>query len=398
MKNICVVIPQGLPVPAVRGGAIETLIEELITVNEQQQRVKFTVICVDDENARCLAKQYKYTKIVFRGPYADGIIFKMYSFIARVIHKITGVTIPIKKNYDKKVEQFILSHKDEFDAIVNESSNFYAFKRISKIMGAEKVVAHLHCKVLANKYLDTTYGKVITVSEFIKNYWLQTSNRPADEVIVVKNGINIPRFGQVVTDEERKKIRESIGCSEQDFLILYCGRIVPQKGIKELIKGVLLIEDYDVKLVIIGSPKFGNATRSAYQNEVKSIVDRNNERIRFTGFIHNSEVYKFYKIADLAVVPSTYEDPAPLVPIECMAVGLPLIVTNTGGAWEYVTEDNSIKVIKENDLPKQISEAIMLLKNDKEKRKTMSTNAMKQAQNFSVEMFYKDFCDVFDVD
>ena len=150
-----------------------------------------------------------------------------------------------------------------------------------------------------------------------------------------------------------------------------------------------------VKLLVIGSPNFGHDGKGTpYLEKVKKVVSENKDRVKFTGYIDNSELYKYYSISDCVVVPSTYEDPAPLVPIESLMAGKALIVTNTGGAPEYVTKESAIVVTKEHDLEKQLQEQLLRIKQDTSLKASLEKGARKRAENFTKEQYYNNFVSI----
>ena len=172
MKRICIVIPEGLPVPAVRGGAIETLIQQVIDINEVEKKSSFTIICSEDQNAIKLSREYKYTNFFFI-PYKEkSKIQHSKELVCRTIKKIAHVEAYAKPRYMKTVENFILDNQADFDYVVNESYSLLGMKRISEILGKEKLVAHLHCYVKATEQLESIYGTIVTVSDYIKKKWL----------------------------------------------------------------------------------------------------------------------------------------------------------------------------------------------------------------------------------
>ena len=62
MKKIALIVPAELPVPSVRGGAVEELVTILIEQNEIEQKAEFLVFSVENEEAKERAKNYKHTK------------------------------------------------------------------------------------------------------------------------------------------------------------------------------------------------------------------------------------------------------------------------------------------------------------------------------------------------
>lgn len=147
-------------------------------------------------------------------------------------------------------------------------------------------------------------------------------------------------------------------------------------------------------MLIVGSANFGNKTNSPYEQAVAELINSSNKHIVFTGFIHQSELYKYYDIADLAIMPSQFQDPAPLVSIETQATGTPLIAMRVGGIPEYVTNESAILIDKDDNQVVQLSKAIDNLINDNEKLKSMSQAGIEQAKKFTTEKYYEDFLQI----
>lgn len=120
-----------------------------------------------------------------------------------------------------------------------------------------------------------------------------------------------------------------------------------EKGVRELLQAFQQVQYDDVTLLIIGSANFGSKTNTPYEKEVAKIIEASPRQIIFTGFVHQTKLYKYYNIADIAVMPSLFQDPAPLVCIETQATGTPLIATRVGGIPEYVTKDSALLIDKD---------------------------------------------------
>lgn len=109
----------------------------------------------------------------------------------------------------------------------------------------------------------------MAVSEYIINkYRLQTSNSK-ENTAVIFNGIDTAIFQQEVSKEEHHQLRKSLGINDDDFVLVFCGRLVKVKGVKELIEAVLKCQNNKIKLLIIGSSNFGNGDEGSYPMEVK---------------------------------------------------------------------------------------------------------------------------------
>ena len=186
-------------------------------------------------------------------------------------------------------------------------------------------------------------------------------------------------------------MKNKLNIPEKNKVIIFTGRIVQEKGIKELLLAYQRLSTENVTLVIIGSANFGATTNTKYEKEVSKLISQIKKQIIFTGFIHQTELYKYYNIADIAVMPSLFQDPAPLVCIETQATGTPLIATRVGGIPEYVGENTAILIDNDSNLVDNLSKEIDLLLNDQNKRKSMSENSIKHAQKFNTENYYLKF-------
>ena len=65
MKKICLIIPRGLPVPALKGGAIETLMNMLADENEKWKKINLTIVSTYDKEAKKSSKNYKNTNFIY---------------------------------------------------------------------------------------------------------------------------------------------------------------------------------------------------------------------------------------------------------------------------------------------------------------------------------------------
>ncbi|XGK32745.1 glycosyltransferase family 4 protein [Lactobacillus acidophilus] len=385
-KKVCIVIPPNLPMPAVKGGAIETLLQYVIDLNEKNKDCNLTVISLYDKKAEKVSQKYKYTKFVYYHPQkGDNVKY----FLFRGFRKACRLQLTFLEPYENFVNQYVL--KNDFDIFVNESADFKAFRKISKKMGKTNCYAHLHSVFSSTKLIDETFGTIISVSDYIKQNWEKSSTIDPASIKVLRNCADKRIFSKALTTDEKNTLRNKLGLDKKDFIVIFSGRIIKEKGILELIKAIKKIKNPTIKLLIIGSPNFGKKTITKYQNQVIKEVNSSNGKIIFTGFVSHDELYKYYSIAQCAVVPSVYEDPAPLVPIEAMMAKKPLIVTNSGGIVEYVNSKSSILVKKEKNLISQLTKSILKIYSSPSLQQTMSKEAGIRASQYTVENYYFNY-------
>ena len=235
---------------------------------------------------------------------------------------------------------------------------------------------------------------MIGVSEFVKEEYMKACNLPV-KAHVLKNAIDVERFSRTVSEEQKRSIRKKLGLSEKDFVILYVGRIMEIKGVLELMQAVTSLKNQHIKLLIIGSSNFGKWAFSSYERKVKKLTKENKERIIFTGYVDNAEVYQYASVADVQCVPTLVEEAAGLVLLEAMAEGLPLIVTKSGGVMEYVNKDTAWSIEREN-IVEDLKSAICYMKEHPEAIKQMSENAKIKSKKYDETIYYKSFVELID--
>ena len=201
---------------------------------------------------------------------------------------------------------------------------------------------------------------------------------------------SVELFSRTVSEAQKSSIRKKLGISEEDFVVLFAGRIQGEKGVLELMQAVLSIKDKHTKLLIIGGANSGKRTFSLYERKVKKLAGQNRDRILFTGYVDNAQVYQYASVANVQCVPSLCEEAAPLVVLEAMAEGLPLIVTKSGGIPEYVGSDAALFVERDH-IVENLQKAICYMKEHPEVRGQMSEAAKKQSKQYDESIYYKNF-------
>lgn len=394
MKNkICIITSGVLPVPDVKGGAIEHLMTLLSNENEKQHRLDITIVGLYNEQAVLLQKKYKFTRFVNLMPKKCKLRFIriIQPKLRWHIREKFGYDIHYPKTYNSLVDSFLRKEGNKFDLFVSEGYDYEAMVTAAKLFGKDKVCWHLHMNPPYNERIDKIYGKCVAVSEFIINEYRKKSANSVKNTDVIFNGIDTTVFEHEITSNERHNIRQSLGLNDDDFVLVFCGRLVKVKGVKELISAVLQTRNPKVKLLIIGSSDFGNGDIGSYPAEIKELISEHKDTIKFTGYVDNKDIYKYHKISDVGVIPSTYNDPCPLSMFEMIASGLPTIATAAGGMVEIGNKDCTIFVTLDNIID-DITNAIQYLYANHDKLEEMKQAAKLRSLNFTKERFYNDFC------
>lgn len=383
--KIAIITPGVLPVPAVKGGAVETLIDFLIEYNESNLEHDITVFGVNDT---CILS-YDFTF----NRYTKFRLLKLNSISYRIKRKLYSLC---KRDYyynsfldyygyhiSKQIGQA------DFDVVVVENRPGFVLSLPSSLRA--KIVLHLHNDTLDK---DTKNARMIlqgcnavfTVSDYVRRR-VETIMQ-TDIVSVLYNGIDLSRFKMPLFIEKRS----SFGLSDNDFVVVYTGRIEPIKGVKELLEAFAMLKEYrSIKLLIVGGGFNGSTDEDEFMIEMRRLSETIKNQVVFTGFQSYENMPAILHLCDLAVIPSICEDALTMTSLEDMAVGLPLIVTRSGGIPEAVDEECAIIVEKDTMLSHHIAGAIISLFNDKQRLTKMSAHAKERAELFSKEKYAESF-------
>lgn len=390
MRKVCVIMGGVMPVPAVCGGAIETLVTSIAKKYSTQDGFQLTICSVYHPKAVEISKQYP--EVRFFWTHTRNIKYMFMHAIFLGVRMITGKCIrPLQRHYNEIAELF---RKEKFDLIIAEGGDTQAIIDIAKGYTRDQFANHIHIHYLPPENIVQNYGHVIGVSEFVTKEYLKVCKMPV-KPHVLKNAIDLDKFNKKISEEERKKLRKKLGLQEDDFVVLYVGRLIQVKGILELMQAVLSIDDEHIKLLCIGSANFGKWAFSSYERKVKKLAKDNSERIIFTGYIDNGELYKYSLLADVQCVPSLWEEAAGLVVVEAMAEGIPTIVTNSGGMVEYINENTTL-IVERGNIVGNLKKGIMYLKEYPEIRRQMSENAKIQSKKYDETIYYRNFVEMID--
>ena len=279
--------------------------------------------------------------------------------------------------------------KQNYDCIILENRPSYSLKL--KNITNTKLVYHLHNEKLtpqtpSYQEIYEAASRIICVSNYITDS--VRSIIPHDsKCVTVYNGIDLTAFSA----KQNSILRKDIGLDDHDLVLIFSGRINPEKGIKELTEAMNKLNKYpQIKLLVIGSSFFGNATTDDdFIKELRRKTEHIQNRIYFSGFIPYQKVPSYLRLADIAVVPSIWDEAFGLTVLEAMAASLPLITTRSGGIPE-ICEDVAC-IIERDNIVNNLTEAIIYLYDHPEVRTHMSTLSSRRAQLFSKEKYALNF-------
>lgn len=341
MKTIVLFPTIGLPIPSVKGGAVETLITDLIDENEKHKQYKFLVVSGWCEGIEAIQANYKYTKfVVVRERFYD----KFFLFAYRAVNKLTREKVAPLFLSSQNYRAFQKLKTKKFDYLVCEGGYYRNFYDIAKTFGREKMICHLHSEFVPGDYIRKTFSSYIAISQFIKDRWDARLHKPDTPTYVLRNCINIKRF---LANKDSVDVRAKYNIPRDAYLIAYVGRIIPIKGVEQLINAFLKCHVPNKHLMLIGSTNFGGSEISDYERSVQEKVEKYIDNITITGFIPNDYLSAYLSSANLVVMPSLCQEGAGLVAVETLATGVDLLATVSGGIQEFARDGYCYKISKD---------------------------------------------------
>lgn len=403
MGKIVIVTSGYLPVPASKGGAVETLLDNIVKQNEKNHNLDLTIITCYDQLASEKSKDFKYTK------YCDIKIPRVIEIIDKAIFffssKILNVSKPSSYRYIIQRVYFIkktTAHLgiNDYDKVIieNNATLFSIFKRKSiKEKYSGKYMLHLHNEI------NNTFGNYKEIAETnkvigVSNYINQTFNKKFPNVskkryTVLRNAVDSGIFNSTFSNNEILEFRSQFDISEDDFVFLYSGRLSKEKGIMELVQAFKNMPKR-ARLLVVGNTFFGTDIKSTFHQELIREAKSIESRILFSGFIPNERMGIVYASANACVFPSIWEDPAPLTVIEAINCGKAIITTNSGGIPEYVNDKNAMIINRDEKIVSSLVVAMKKIMEDKKLLKEMEANSLTIAKGYDLKQMYSQLCEI----
>ncbi len=351
------------PVPAIRGGSIQILIDGI--KDFLAQHFKLTVYSISDPS---LQEREMQESILY-------IRFNKGSYWA-------DITADLKRQSG----EFELIH------IFNRPRYVLPIKEASP---GSRIILSLHNKMMRPALMKRSEAlavidasdRILAVSNYIASTLIRRFGEAAPKVKLWYSGVAVDRWPPAWSPEG-KAIREiwrrAHGLKDKKVL-LFTGRILRKKGVHVLIEAFLLLarEMPDLILVIVGDCEHAD---SGYLRHLHQLSRPAGGRIVFAGFVPPDKIHGYYLAADIFVCPSQWPEPLGRVHYEAMAAGTPIITMNRGGIPEVVQDRINGIVISDYRNPAALAGAIKdLLAHPQEARAMAQRGRRIVEEKFSFE-------------
>lgn len=335
--NLAFVCTEKLPSPAIKGGAIQMMIDGVSPFLSENYNL--TIFSVSDPSLPTTEEidQIKYIRVPRANYY-----YHVASHLAKeepfdVIHVFNRPkAIPIYKAASPE-SQFVLSLHNEM----------FAEHKLSDEEGKQVV---------------ETVSSIMTVSEYIRRTVILRFPEATEKTHVVYSGVDLKQFepkwtkrGQEISSYLKQKNNLS-----GKKVILFIGRLSKTKGPHLLIQAMphVLKKYPDAVLVICGGKWFSDNRPNKYVKMLHKMAEPLGEHVRFTQYVPHDQIPYSFLLGDVFVCSSQWQEPLARVHYEAMAAGVPLITTKRGGNAEVITHMHNGVVLKNYSNPANFANAI----------------------------------------
>lgn len=376
MKKIAIFTPCMLPIPATRGGAVEGLITRIIEENEISKELNIELYTIVDPSAPIVS--YIHTRIV---DVHQSRIGRIIDRVTDKIYRTIGSNVSVRRCLDKDIRATVDTL--DYDAVIVENVMSTALEVLKLRKQGLKcpIYFHIHNEIDIYRSPEDTRRLVaagvqfIAVSDFIKKEILAVAPRAV--VYTLINGIDLKKFAPL---EPAK-----------DLNYIYSGRIIRDKGLLELIEAYNNYKG-QAKLTIIGFSE----RPTLYEKKVLDAVRKSDKEITCVNRQPSEKMPEFYAKASAVFMPTLNEEPFGLVALETMAMGVPIVITDSGALPFVVGNEAGIIVRRGDTLVKELTEAMYTLE-DKESRNKMGKSGIARVfaeKDFNIDSYYERFKEI----
>jgi len=215
--------------------------------------------------------------------------------------------------------------------------------------------------------------QIVSVTRYMKDFLIGDYEITPEKITVIPNGLDYTKF-EFISKKERIILKQSLGLSKDDIVILFSGRIDPCKGIFYLLDSFVEAckHNRNLKLVLLGQGSIVDC-----QKRLKAFYGK----VIYPGFLPKDLLAAFYKVTDIGIVPSIY-DHCPYTVLEMMANKIPLILSRINGLDELLNDSQCLFVnpvlSSEGEISfniQELSDAILVMAGDRTYRNKLVINS-----------------------
>ncbi len=310
--------------------------------------------------------------------------FKLYTKGKKIIksEKIDCILVPlhnysilqpgVKLSKKYKIPIVVVIHSPERAELQNNIYQMYKIAREKKKSLIESIIWVINQSKARNLIKNT--DAIITVSETSKYKIKKLPIKHIPNIYVSSNGINTKKIENMIDNKKNQK----------HYDIGFIGRIVPEKGVEDLLEAlkILKLKNIKPKTIIIGSG------REKYMNKLKQFINNNNMEnyVKMTGYLEDKKAYNILSKCKIFVSPSWGEAEGWGLAIgEAMAIGLLVIAYATEPVNEIFSQSNSCILIENHNIEALANSIEKNLELSQDQLNVISKNAKQYISKYNWE-------------
>lgn len=340
--RVALVCTEKLPVPPIRGGAIQAYIDGVLPFLAARHAV--TVISRTDP---ALPHQEEVAGVRYRRIPADG-----------------GA-----EAYAAGVAAFLATERWDLVELFNRPA---FVSRFAQAAPGARLFLSLHNEMFKPDRIPPDEARhalglldgLIAISEFIGQGVARHYPEFAAKIRTVRSGVDLARFYPGPHPAEAElRYRYRLGDRP---VILAVGRLSPKKGIHLILEAMerVRLTHPGAVLLHVGSRWYGRNEEDPYVVTIKRRAAALGDAVRLAGYVPYAEIDGYYGLASLFVCASQWEEPLARVHYEAMAAGLPIITTDRGGNGEVVSDGVNGLIARPHDRVEPFAAAMQALLDD----------------------------------
>ena len=359
------VLPETEPFSGSNGGSLSRWAANILRHDNAQ------IVCPHADDSWGFAKERIHTS---RGLQLYGKVLKRRDFHLRI-----SLRIPVMQWLLRGLARRLTN--EDVLYIHNRPEYVLALERFAVQRARFKVVLHMHNDHLAN--LTPEEGERLRPDLTIFNSrFLEGLGR------CLVQGLGATAVMYNGADEECFFPAAS-GVVPMMPIVLFVGRLIPEKGVHVLLEAMRLLAREGVRLQarIIGSVHFGSDESSSYAEALKRDCPANT---KFLKYMAGEQLAEEFRGAAIFCCPSIWEEPFGMVNVEAMASGLPVVASAVGGIPEIFTQGGGLLVRK--NAPAELAAALKSLAENEHERCRLGAQAYNIfQQRFRWSVLYQEY-------
>lgn len=370
MSKVAILGSRNVPIPPVRGGAIEHWI---VNVTKLLTQHEFLIFSPADP---ALADREKKGNIEFQriqenplyARVADALRWDPFSYLHRAAARM----------------------KEFKPDIVHLFNVPLGVEIVRKALPGARVI--LHCMNTWDQIGKRSRGALnggpgpdlfVACSEFLADAERGRMALHAADLKVITNGADVNLYQPWWTHPARDSIRRTLDIADRK-VILFSGRLTGKKGIDRLVAALPAVVQAvpEALLVILGASGFGRggAKETGYLRNLREACAALEKQVKFLGFIAPGEIHEYYAAADAFCHPVRWEEPFSLAVCEAAATGLPIVATHTGGTPELITDGKTGRLVPADAGPETLAKALMDVLSNPERARAFGEEARRRVE------------------